>query len=224
MRRLMAIIRAIVQSLSQAFRWCRKAGAYVVDRSVKASAATVEATSEVLEATAELGAQAASIPGRLIGGLLGGGGGVPVPPPGDDDAAHERRMLDVKKATQALEAGRQPQPKPALMRPRDMFGEIVHAYAAADPVARLALDLDMLPPHLRTWLVSLGDKELRKLAAAGPEACGEVASGRRRIVGIAVPEAAVDGDDAVRRHVKERLQVLKEHLASEDAYATAPRH
>ena len=80
------------------------------------------------------------------------------------------------------------------MHPSAVIGEIVHSYAGADPHARLAINVDLLPPYIRTWLVSRSENELERLSAVGPTACGDVASGRRRIVGVKRLDAILEAE------------------------------
>ncbi len=204
MRKLIAKILSLLSACVPAMKWCAKSGAWIVDKSVKsallASATVIETTANAaaagLEWAGDVAGKTAAIPGKVLGGLLtGGGGGVPVPPPGADAAEHERRMRAVEGAALALR--KQPllsKPKSGLAAPSELIGEIVHQYASTDPHARLALDLDMLPPYVRTWLVARNERELQRLAAVGPVACGEVASGRRRIVGVERPDAVIEAE------------------------------
>lgn len=63
------------------------------------------------------------------------------------------------------------------------LGGHVHAYAAAHD--RLTYDLSAVPDELAVTLLSMSDRELSVLAAAGPETCGLWAAGRRcGIVGL----------------------------------------
>jgi hypothetical protein len=147
-------------------RWCGKAGTYIVDRTVEGSLYALETTRQLIYAGGQVAGAVASIPGGVIGGIFGGGGSIPAPPEGVDEIEHDRRIEAVKGALRQREVQTAAASRANLLRHSDVLGEIVHGYAAADPVARLALDLDMLPPHVRTWLVSRSEQELRKLAAA----------------------------------------------------------
>ncbi|MXQ10440.1 hypothetical protein [Microvirga makkahensis] len=76
-----------------------------------------------------------------------------------------------------------------MMRRSDPVGETIHAYASASEDGRLDMDLDALPDHVRVWLLTRKDADLKKLAAAGPVKCGLVAAGKRSgIVGIEPPD------------------------------------
>lgn len=204
MKRVLATIMKLLSACVPVMKWCGRTGAWVADKTVRGTllgAATViegtaNATAATLEWAGDVLGKTASIPSKVIGGLLGGGGGVPVPPPGADAAEHERRMRAVESATLALRNSQQllSKPKSGLAAPSELIGDLVHKYASADPHARLAIDLDMLPPYVRTWLVSRTEKELQRLAAVGPTACGEVASGRRKIVGVERPDAVVEAE------------------------------
>lgn len=205
MKRVLATIMRLLNTLVPAMRWCGRTSAWVVDKTVRGTllgAATViettaNATAAGLEWTGDILGKTASIPGKVIGGLFSGGGGnIPVPSPGADAAEHDRRMRAVESAAFATRKS-QPlltKPKPGVAAPSAVIGEIVHSYAGADPHARLAIDLDLLPPYIRTWLVSRSEKELERLAAVGPTACSDVASGRRRIVGVERPDAIVEAE------------------------------
>ncbi|WP_114945884.1 hypothetical protein [Microvirga calopogonii] len=195
-----SIIRAIMSATAPVLKWCGRTGAWIVDHTARPISFVMEKTGDALIGTADLVGKAASIPGRLVGGLLGGGGASLPMPHVSEDAAHDRRVAQVEKATAALQASRaataQPIPRTAgPLSPRSLIGELVHAYAQADPVERLALDLDMLPPHIRSWLIACDERTLERLARIGPEACGEFAAGKRRIVGIERPDGA--GTDLV---------------------------
>lgn len=204
MRRVLVMIMKLLSSIVPAMKWCGRTGAWVVDKTVRGGLlgtatvieTTANATAAGLEWAGDIAGKTAAIPGKVLGGLVSGGGAnIPVPAPGGDEAEHERRMRAVEGAALALR--RQPRlskPKSTLAAPSEIIGEVVHEYASADPHARLAIDLDMLPPYIRSWLVARPEKELQRLAAVGPIACGQVASGRRRIVGVERPDAVTEAE------------------------------
>jgi hypothetical protein len=191
-----SILKAVMMAAVPVMKWCGRTGAWITDHTARPVAFAIEKAGDIVTGTADLVGKAATIPGRLVGGLLGGGGAsLPMPPAVDEEAAHDRRVAQVEKATAALQASRtmiaQPIPRRAgLLSPRPVIGEIVHAYAKADPVERLALDLDMLPPHIRSWLIARDERTLERLAKVGPEACGELVAGKRRFVGIERPDGS----------------------------------
>jgi len=198
------LIKALLAIGAPVWKWCAKGGAWVIDHAATAAKMSAFAaggfitkTADVVEKTAnwagDLTGKVALIPGKLVGSFLGGGGGgMPMPTPKDEDKDHARRMRDVKAITEALQAGRQPLLRPSQIVPfasRAAIGETVRAYASADPHERLGLDLDELPPHIRTWLLTRSEQELVKLAVAGADKCSDVATGRRGIPGVGKPNA-----------------------------------
>ncbi|WP_457091107.1 hypothetical protein [Microvirga sp. P5_D2] len=104
-----------------------------------------------------------------------------------DTLAERRRKIDVQDQ---------------MMRRSDPVGETIHAYAAASEDERLEMDLDPLPDHVRVWLLTRKETDLKRLAAAGPVKCGLVAAGKRSgIVGIEPPDPdqPVSPEPVVRR-------------------------
>lgn len=93
------------------------------------------------------------------------------------------------------------------------LGTAVHQYAAArDPYIRGAVDLTGLSTAQVTWLMSLSDADLERLASAGPSACQRAVSGRRSgIVGLpemrspAAPQEIADPRKRVRAALRERI-------------------
>ncbi|MBJ6125383.1 hypothetical protein [Microvirga splendida] len=204
MRKLITRILTLLGACVPVMKWCGRTGAWIVDKSVRGALlgtatvveTTARATAATLKWSGDILGKTSSIPGKVLGGLLSGGGtNIPVPAQGADEAQHERRIRAVEGAALALR--RQPllsKPKSTLAAPFEIIGEVVHEYASADPHARLEIDLDMLPPYIRSWLVARSEKELQRLAAVGPTACGEFASGRRRIVGVEKPDAVIEAE------------------------------
>jgi hypothetical protein len=160
---LLATIRAALQAaLSVTWRWCSASGRWVAD---------------VARATA-------SIPGALIGSLFGSAQLPPAPEPDSEDVDAVRRALDT-----LAERRRNIDVHDHFLRHTDTIGEIVLAYASASEEERLEMDLDALPEHVRIWLLTRTEADLKKLAAAGPAKCGLVAAGKRSgIVGIQPPD------------------------------------
>ena len=64
-------------------------------------------------------------------------------------------------------------------------GAVVHSYAAAAPQDRATVDLSPLSATQMSWLLSLSDADLARLAQAGPRACDRAAAGKRSgVVGL----------------------------------------
>lgn len=90
------------------------------------------------------------------------------------------------------------------------LGSHVHAYASGDGKAREGFDLSRLPEHVSLALLTLAPAHLKRLAAAGPAACGRWALGQRSgIVGIPpVEKDASSPATTVKTHVGEEAAVL----------------
>jgi hypothetical protein len=72
--------------------------------------------------------------------------------------------------------------------PWTSVGETVYAYASAIPEKRAEILLAGVPAHVRKWLLDLPERDLRRLAAAGPVACAKASEGKKfGVVGIALP-------------------------------------
>jgi len=210
------VIAALMKALITPMRWCAKSGIWIIDHAAKAAMVGLEATGDLITGTADVAGKTArwagdltgkiaSVPGALIGGFLGGtgeGGGIPHPAP-----KVRRAGKDVQSALDALISRRENADFAGAMansqrivdgsalmhRHKENIGEIVHAYAEAGSIARYEIDLDPLPEHVRTWLLTLSEKDLQRLAAAGPEKCGLAAMGKRTgLVGLESP-AKPDG-------------------------------
>lgn len=68
------------------------------------------------------------------------------------------------------------------------LGETVYAYASAMPAKRAEITLAGVPAHVREWLLDLPERDLRRLAVAGPGACARASEGKKcGVVGIALP-------------------------------------
>jgi hypothetical protein len=148
--------------LSVTWRWCARTGKWVA----KATQA------------------AASLPGSLIGGLFGSGPLPPAPEPSLESADAVKNALDT-----LADRRRKIDMQDQMMRRSDPVGETIHAYASASEDERLDMDLDALPEHVRVWLLTRKEAELKKLTAAGPVKCGLIATGKRSgIVGIEPPD------------------------------------
>jgi nucleotide-binding universal stress UspA family protein len=159
---LTAIIRAAVQAASFTWRWCTVSGRWVAD----------------------VARAAASVPGALIGGLFGSAPLPPAPEPSSESADAVKNALDT-----LTERRRKIDMQDQILRHSDPLGETIHAYASASEDERLDMDLDALPEHVRVWLLTRTEADLKKLAAAGPVKCGLVAAGKRSgIVGIEPPD------------------------------------
>lgn len=64
-------------------------------------------------------------------------------------------------------------------------GAVAHAYAAAPAHDRATVDLAPLTAAQVSWLLSLSDADLDRLAKAGPKACDRAANGKRSgVVGL----------------------------------------
>jgi hypothetical protein len=87
------------------------------------------------------------------------------------------------------------------------LGNAVHQYAAAeDPGVRCAVDLAGLDYQQMDWLLSLGDDDLQKLAAAGPRACELAVTGRRSgIVGLPAPKIEDAAHEVVMHPIRSLL-------------------
>ena len=69
--------------------------------------------------------------------------------------------------------------------PEYASGAVVHSYAAAAPQERATVDLSPLTSAQMSWLLSLSDADLARLAQAGPKACDRAAAGKRSgVVGL----------------------------------------
>lgn len=159
---LAAIFRAVAQAASFTWRWCATSGRWIVD--------TARVT--------------ASIPGAFLGSFFGGGQMPPAPEPTSESADAVRDALDT-----LAERRRKIDVQDQMMRRSDPVGETIHAYAAASEDERLEMDLDALPDHVRVWLLTRKEADLKRLATAGPVKCGLVAAGKRSgIVGIESPD------------------------------------
>jgi len=114
-----------------------------------------------------------ALPGDLLRFL--GLGGPALPPP----AAFEHMAED--EADSLREELRAPaRTIPLAVR---TMGEHVHGYAVS--ADRTAYDLSLVPENVAVALLSLTERQLQDMAAAGPEACGRWALGMRSgIVGL----------------------------------------
>lgn len=99
-------------------------------------------------------------------------------------------------------------------------GGIVHQYASVMPELRSTVDLGALSIKQQDWLLMLSDRDLKRLAQAGPDACELAVSGRRSgIVGlpvpVSVPESSPvpDARQAVRNLFVSRLNRNAENPA-----------
>jgi hypothetical protein len=160
---IFAMIRSAVQAaLSVTWRWCARTGKWVA----KASQA------------------AASLPGSLIGSLFGSAPLPPAPEPSSEGVDAVKDALDT-----LAERRRKIDAQDQMARRSDPVGEAIHAYASASEDERLDMDLDALPEHVRVWLLTRKEADLKKLATAGPVKCGFIAAGKRSgIVGIEPPD------------------------------------
>jgi hypothetical protein len=148
--------------LSVTWRWCARTGKWVA----KATQA------------------AASLPGSLIGSLFGSAPLPPAPEPSSESADAVKNALDT-----LADRRRKIDMQDQMMRRSDPVGETIHAYASASEDERLDMDLDALPEHVRVWLLTRKEADLKRLAAAGPVKCGLIATGKRSgILGIEPPD------------------------------------
>lgn len=94
-------------------------------------------------------------------------------------------------------------------------GAKVHAYASADKAARMMFDLDELPLRVSSWLTSLTDRQLKRLAAAGDKACEEIAGGMEpRVLGMSgIPECDAPMPTSTREAGQAVRDLLKAKLA-----------
>jgi hypothetical protein len=68
------------------------------------------------------------------------------------------------------------------------YGDVVHGYASAAKEMRPLVELSSLPQHIKRWLLTVNDTDLKRLAAAGPTACQRAASGKKcGVVGLHLP-------------------------------------
>jgi len=162
--KILTIIRTAVQSaLSVAWHWCARTGKWV----------------------AEVARVTTSLPESLIGSLFGSAPALPAPEPNSESADADKNALDT-----LADRRRKIDIQNQVMRRSDPVGEIVHAYASASEDERLDMDLDVLPEHVRVWILTRSEVDLKRLAAAGPVKCGLIAAGKRSgIVGIEPPDA-----------------------------------
>lgn len=127
----------------------------------------------ILAAIGRFLAGVALLPIRILQSIFGSGPAMP--PPGAFEA-----MAD-DEADSLREELRAPM-RPAPLAVRTM-GEHVHGYAASED--RTAYDLSLVPENVAVALLSLTERQLQDMAAAGPEACGRWALGMRSgIVGL----------------------------------------
>ncbi|MFC4171513.1 hypothetical protein ACFOYU_05500 [Microvirga sp. GCM10011540] len=196
---LATIMRAVARAMRTTLHWCTKTSTWIAETTMDAAAWTAEKTVDLTTAAVDTGVAAVRAPGVLLSSLVGGG--VAMPAPVAQEAAHERRMQDVGAAVEALQQRRKAIQSQELMRPQDLIGEIVYRFASATGRERYDVDLEMLPPHIRSWLLSRDESTLQRLAAAGPAKCGLVGSGRRSgLVGIDGPEAPeLDPEPVMKR-------------------------
>jgi hypothetical protein len=173
---ILTMIRSAVQAaLSVTWQWCAKTGKWV------GKATQV----------------AASLPGLLIGSLFGSAPLPPAPEPSSESADAVKNALDT-----LTERRRKIDMQDQMARRSDPVGETIHAYAAASEDERLHMDLDALPKHVRVWLLTRKEADLKRLAAAGPVKCGLIAAGKRSgVVGIEPPDSdqPMSPESVVRR-------------------------
>jgi hypothetical protein len=172
----LAMIRSAMQAvLSVTWHWCSRTGKWVA----KATQA------------------AASLTGSLIGSLFGSAALPPAPEPSSESSDAVKTALNT-----LAERRRSIDMHDQMARRSDPVGEVIHAYASASEDERLDMDLDVLPNHVRIWLLTRKESDLKRLAAAGPVKCGLVAAGKRSgIVGIepADPDQPMSPEPVVRR-------------------------
>jgi hypothetical protein len=159
---------------------------------LRGTAAVVEGGGKLAGAT--LGA-AAAIPGAVARGLAGGGG-MAAPPALQTQP--DPGMADVRDALADLALQREMlRHAHKVATPRGTAPEsdgslearFVHRYAMATRDERDEMDVEQLPEHLQSWLLSLDERQLLKLATSGVQVCERVIAGRRTgIVGLPIPD------------------------------------
>jgi hypothetical protein len=165
----------------------------------KLPGATLRGTAAVLEgggklAGATLGV-AAAVPGAVARGLAGGGGMAAPPAP---QAQPDPGMADVRDALADLALQREMlRHTHKVATPRGAAPEsdgslearFVHRYAMATRDERDEMDIEQLPGHLQSWLLSLDERQLLKLATSGVHVCERAIAGKRTgIVGLPIPD------------------------------------
>lgn len=144
----------------------------------------------ILAAIARFLSRCVALPFRLLQSVFGGSGPV-LPPQADVEAEIDGEADALRDELRA----------PARITPPEVrtLGEEVHGYAAAED--RAAYDLSLVPEHVAVTLLSMDERHLQVLAAAGPEACGRWALGLRSgIVGLPSISATTPAEAREPRH------------------------
>ncbi|MBO0346701.1 hypothetical protein J0X15_15845 [Roseibium sp. CAU 1637] len=158
--------------------------------------------------------QVVSLPRKAILGDGAGGGQIIQPPDYSSDVRSAER--DLASSIAKRKSGESGHDFTEFnLAPAGSVGAKVYAYALADKTARMMFDLDELPLRVSSWLTSLTDRQLRRLAAAGDKACEAIAGGMElRVLGMSgIPEceapvqtASQDASQAMRDLLRATLE------------------
>jgi hypothetical protein len=118
-----------------------------------------------------------ALPGDLARAIFGKNGPALPPPetPYEDEVERQAAKLRqelIERPTEAAKAA-------------STLGQRVHAYASGDRAQRDGFDVGSVPEHVAVALLTMQPRQLLRLTAAGPEACGRWAEGGRTgLVGV----------------------------------------
>ncbi len=157
--------------------------------------------------------QVISLPRKAILGDGAGGGQIIQPPDYSSDVRSAER--DLASSIARRKSGESGYDFAEFsLAPAGSVGTKVHAYASASKSERMMADLDELPLRVSSWLTSLPDRQLSRLAAAGDKVCEAIAGGMEpRVLGVSgIPECEApaktsnqDAGQAVRDLLKAKL-------------------